>query len=146
MAGANAGIIGPTQTVSFAEKSTSFTSTGCFNRGSPKSSSVNVLVIGAGSGGGGNQGGGGGAGGYRFNATYSITCANYKVTIGAGGTGAVGTGPYSNGSASSFNSCCAGCGAKFESAAGGRGGGATPSPNGGGGTGASGGSGGGGGE
>ena len=87
MAGTNGGIIGPTQTVSFAEKSTSFTSTGCFNRGSPKSSSVNVLVIGAGSGGGGNQGGAsGGNGGSGKIVLRAPSSATFTVAPGTNST------------------------------------------------------------
>ena len=89
---ANGGIIGPVNPAGFTSKTSTFNATGCFTRGSSKSTAVNVLVVAGGGGGGGNQGGGAGAGGYRFCESYTITCATYKVTVGAGGSGSVGTG------------------------------------------------------
>jgi hypothetical protein len=69
------------------------------------SGSVQMLLVGGGGGGGaGYEGGGGGAGGLIYQSSYAISPGTYTVTIGAGGTGAVGVYPPSSGGSSSFGS------------------------------------------
>ena len=69
-------------------------------------SQVEYLIV-AGGGGGDSWAGGGGAGGYRYGGGFPVTpVQSYTITIGAGGTGAIGT-PQgiagSKGSNSSFH-------------------------------------------
>ena len=86
-----------------------FTSSGSFTVSSG-SKSVEYLIV---AGGGGSQGGGGGAGGYR-SGTFTVSTANYQVTVGAGGSGGGNNG--GNSSAFSVTSLGGGHGAPNTSA------------------------------
>jgi hypothetical protein len=66
----------------------------------PEGSNVEVLVVAGGGGGGQTIGGGGGAGGIVFHSSYSVATTSYTVTIGNGGTGAVGSPAYTTGNGS----------------------------------------------
>ncbi len=74
---------------------------------------VEVLVVAGGGGGGADMGGGGGGGGVLSSSSFAVTPGNYPVTVGAGGTGAIGrnstvvVGPGSNGSNSVFSTLTA---------------------------------------
>ncbi|MFA9276361.1 MAG: beta strand repeat-containing protein [Rhodoluna sp.] len=55
--------------------------------------SVKALIVGGGGGGGAHVGGGGGGGGFYETLNYAVTPgANYQVTVGAGGAGAIAPG------------------------------------------------------
>jgi len=71
---------------------------------------VDVLVVGGGGSGGGNLGGGGGGGGVVYATAFLVTAQAYTVTVGAGGTGVLGTQPGvagNNGGNSVFGSLTA---------------------------------------
>ena len=91
-----------------------FTSDGCFSVSSigtnPSNNVVDYLVVAGGGGAGGNGGGGGGAGGARMSsgtttgcyaasplgacvAALPVTATTYPITVGAGGSGQVPSGP-----------------------------------------------------
>lgn len=81
-----------------------FTSSGTFVTGSPKT--VEVLVVGGGGGGGysnnsSSYAGGGGSGGYRTSSSYSAS-GSISVTVGDGGNG--GASPQTNGSSGGVSS------------------------------------------
>ena len=66
---------------------------------------VEAIVVGGGGGGGGAMGGGGGGGGVLYNASLPVTAQDYTVTVGASGSGGIGTSNAagSNGGPSSFS-------------------------------------------
>ena len=91
-----------------------FTANGTFtvNTGGGQSSGdVEYLVVGGGDGGGGGgvvivTGGGGGAGGYLAGTGHAVTPQAYPITVGAGGSGAIGglpTTPGTNGADTVFD-------------------------------------------
>ena len=63
-----------------------FTSDGTFNI--TKNYDFEILVVAGGAGAGGSAGGGGGAGGYLYE-NLTLQNSNYKIEVGAGGTGGI---------------------------------------------------------
>jgi hypothetical protein len=59
---------------------------------------IEILVVAGGGGGAAFTGGGGGAGGLIYDSSYSVTAKSYTVTVGAGGSGQIGTANPGNGS------------------------------------------------
>ena len=59
---------------------------------------IEYLLVAGGGGGGSNHGGGGGGGGYHYNTSfdYTLNTGTYPVTVGAGGSGGVGSSTYPN--------------------------------------------------
>jgi hypothetical protein len=76
--------------------------------GLERAGGVDYLIVAGGGGGGRNSGGGAGAGGVLTGVGFPVSSGKYTVTIGAGGTGAVGGGGShvapSNGVNSTFSS------------------------------------------
>lgn len=66
-----------------------FTSPGSFQVRQP--GVIEVLVVAGGGGGGQTVAGGGGAGGIVLHTQYPVIANSYNVTVGSGGTGAVGS-------------------------------------------------------
>ena len=108
---------GGTKTTSGIYTIHTFNSSGTFTVNSGASNQVEFLIVAGGGSGGSSFGGGGGAGGYRSSvgsentgggasteSRMTLSSGSYSVTVGAGGTVAVGNNIGGKGSNSVFNS------------------------------------------
>ena len=78
-----------------------FTSSGVLTVNS--TTSVDYLIVGAGGSGGNDYGGGGGAGGLVYQASQSLSAANYAVVVGVGGAAIAHYNHSNDGTNSTFN-------------------------------------------
>ncbi len=94
-----------------------FTSSGTLN--CPSTKTIDALVVAGGGGGGGDAAGGGGGGGVKYQTGVTIPSGNITITVGAGGTGGVGSSPLITASTNGGNSSV---GSYVSATGGGRGG------------------------